>query len=80
MNAPLLILPALAALMVASAAKTLPADLRHDAPGKAPLTVAKMAAARGAGSTCRVGCNEPNTACQAEYSHPMHGPSTVIRV
>ena len=51
MNAPLLILPALAASLALSAAKTLPADLRQDAKGKTPLTVAKMAVARGAGSS-----------------------------
>lgn len=67
MNAPLLILPALAATMALSAAKTLPPDLRQDAKGKAPLTVAKMAAARGAGSACRNGCSEPNRTCVPQF-------------
>ena len=81
MNAPLLILPALAATLALSATKTLPAELRHDAKGKTPLTIAKMAVARGAGSTCRIGCNEPNTDCQVEYfvQEPLP-PDTVQRV
>ena len=73
MNAPPLILSALLGTLALSAAKTLPADLRHDAKGKAPLTVTKMAAARGAGSTCRLGCNEPDKACyhvEGAYQDP----------
>ena len=72
MNAPILILPALLGALAVSAAKTLPPELlkeslHHDTADKAPLNVASMAAARGAGSTCRLGCNESNVACEPSY-------------
>ncbi len=81
MNAPLLILPALLGTLVLSAAKTLPTDLRHDATGKAPLTVARMASVRGAGSVCETGCNEPNVSCHwtggSPYPYPENEPGNI---
>ena len=86
MYLPLLILPALAATLAANCVHTIPADLRddvlrHDASGKAPLTVAKMTAARGAGSACRDGCNDGNIICWKVYDpnnpYPNQSPVRV---
>lgn len=68
-----LVLPLLAGMLVFSAAHTVPPELQRKAAGKSPLAATKMVLARGAGSTCRWGCNQPDLPC-----HSIDGPDDTV--